>query len=206
MDGNNRWSKKNNFSNYDSYNFGAEKLIKLSNYLFSNYELSFISAFALSRNNLNRSNSVLKTIKRVLYYSLLSLEKKNIEFDINFIGSFDFLDLKTKNKINQVNKKNRFKKKLIIYINYGGREDIQQAVFKSKDKNIAFKNKLLTKNIPDPDILIRTGGYQRISNFLLYQIAFTELFFFRKLWPDLQYSDLKKVIENFYKIERKFGK
>ena len=69
-----------------------------------------------------------------------------------------------------------------------------------------FKDFLHTKNLPDPDILVRTGGYKRISNFLLYQLAFTELFFMKKLWPDIKNNDLNKIIEKFHTIERKFGR
>ena len=90
-------------------------------------------------------------------------------------------------------------------MNYGGREDIQQASYSCKQKK-NFKNYLLTKNLPDPDLLIRTGGFKRISNFMLYQIAFTELYFLNKLWPDFNKTDLKKIISNYYKIDRKFGK
>ena len=91
-------------------------------------------------------------------------------------------------------------------MNYGGREDIEQAA-KKNNKSIAhFKNNLITNKISDPDILIRTGGYNRLSNFLLYQLAFTEIFFVKKLWPDFNTTDLKKLISKFYKIERKFGR
>lgn len=90
-------------------------------------------------------------------------------------------------------------------MNYGGREDIQQASYNCKQKK-NYKTHLLTKNLPDPDLLIRTGGFKRISNFMLYQIAFTELYFLKKLWPDFNNTDLKKIISNYYKIDRKFGK
>ena len=70
----------------------------------------------------------------------------------------------------------------------------------------SIENNLYTKNLPKPDILIRTGGYKRLSNFLLWQLAYTELFFFKKLWPDFNTSDLKKVIKNYKRIQRNFGK
>ena len=206
MDGNNRWSKKNNCSKYHAYNFGAEKLIKLSRFLFYNYDLNFISAFALSRNNLNRSSSIINSIKKVLSQSLKRLDLNKNDFDIFFIGNFNFLDMETKKKIYEINNIKKNKKKLIIYLNYGGREDIENAAKSMNKSQKPFKDFLHTKNLPDPDILVRTGGYKRISNFLLYQLAFTELFFMKKLWPDIKNNDLNKIIEKFHTIERKFGR
>tara|TARA_A100001015_G_C14515888_1_gene528449 strand:+ start:31 stop:315 length:285 start_codon:yes stop_codon:yes gene_type:complete len=94
---------------------------------------------------------------------------------------------------------------MVVFLNYGGREDIQQASKLNKNKN-TFEKNLLTFNFSYPDILIRTGGFKRISNFLLYQLAFTELFFMNKLWPDISNADIRKIISQFNKIERKFGK
>ena len=134
MDGNNRWSKKNNISKYTSYKTGAEKLIKISDFLFSKYNFKYISAFALSSNNLNRPKSILNTIKKVLDKSLNEINKSEKNFDINFIGDFKFLDEITRKKISDLNKKNENKKKLLIYLNYGGREDINQASIYLKNK------------------------------------------------------------------------
>ena len=74
-----------------------------------------------------------------------------------------------------------------------------------KKSSIKFEDFLSTKNIPNPDLLIRTGGYSRISDFMLFQIAFTELFFIKKLWPDLSKYDIKRIIDSYFQIERKFG-
>ena len=205
MDGNNRWSKKNSLSKYDSYKRGATKIISLSDDIFLNTKVETISAFALSKNNLQRSSNILKVITKILFESLIELEKNNRNYDLVFVGDFDFLEKKIKNKIDTINRNQLFKKKLIIYLNYGGREDIQQASNFNKNKNIFEKN-LLTFGFSDPDILIRTGGFKRISNFLLYQLAFTELFFMNKLWPDISNTDIKKIISQFKKIDRKFGK
>jgi len=205
MDGNNRWSRKRSLSKYDSYKQGARKLITLSDNIFSNTKVDTISAFALSKNNMLRSSNIIKVIKKILFEALIQLENKNKNYDLVFIGDFDFLEKKIKNLIFKINKNQLFKKKLVIYLNYGGREDIQQAA-----KFINFKHKfeknLLTFGFSDPDILIRTGGFKRISNFLLYQLAFTELFFLNKLWPDISYADILRIISQFNKIERKFGK
>ena len=205
MDGNNRWSIKRELSKYDSYKRGASKLVSLSNYIFKYTETNTISAFALSKDNLQRSSKILNVIKKILFESLTQFENNKRNYDLVFIGNFNFLEDKIKKKIYSINKKQIFKKKLLIYLNYGGREDIQQAAKKFNNKN-NFENNLLTSKYSEPDLLIRTGGYRRISNFLLYQLAFTELFFLNKLWPDLSNADIKKIISQFYKIERKFGK
>ena len=205
MDGNNRWSIKRELSKYDSYKRGASKLVSLSNYIFKYTETNTISAFALSKDNLQRSSKILNVIKKILFESLTQFENNKRNYDLVFIGDFNFLEDKIKKKIYSINKKQIFKKKLLIYLNYGGREDIQQAAKKFNNKN-NFENNLLTFKYSEPDILIRTGGYRRISNFLLYQLAFTELFFLNKLWPDLSNADIKKIISQFNKIERKFGK
>ena len=206
MDGNNRWSKKRALSKYDSYKRGASKLVSLSNYIFTkNTKINTISAFALSKNNLQRSSKILNLIKKILLESLTQFENNKRNYDIVFIGDFNFLEEKIKKKIDSINKKQIFKKKLLIYLNYGGREDIQQAAKNFNNKN-NFESNLLTFKYSEPDILIRTGGFRRISNFLLYQIAFTELFFLNKLWPDLSNADIKKIISQFNKIDRKFGK
>ena len=101
------------------------------------------------------------------------------------------------------------KKNLIIYLNYSGKDDIFNSLKSLQSLKIINKNKinsyLSSSGIPDPDILIRTGGFKRISDFMLYQISFTELFFKNKLWPDISKNDIKKIIEQFNRIDRKFG-
>ena len=97
-------------------------------------------------------------------------------------------------------------------MNYGSKEEIIKAckkLAKGKQKKIdvnSFEKKLYTRNIPDPEILIRTGGTKRLSNFLLWQLAYTEIFFVNKLWPDFNSNDFNKIINKFYHIKRNFGK
>ena len=101
---------------------------------------------------------------------------------------------------------------LNLALNYGSKEEIINAckkLFSKKLKEInvnSFQKELYTKNIPDPEILIRTGGTKRLSNFLLWQIAYTEIFFNDKLWPDFNEKDFNKVISDFYKIKRNYGR
>ena len=214
MDGNNRWSKKNKLNKYNGYKKGANTLIKISNYIFNNTDAKFISAFALSKNNLSRSNNLISTLKKILLEFIDNVieEKTNYNFNIRFIGNRNFLTTKINNKIDQLeNLKKNYKKSLLIYINYSGKNDIQQAALnfnlnsKLQKSNIKFSNFLMTAGIPDPDMLVRTGGFKRLSDFLIFQSSFTELFFLKKLWPDLNTYDLKRILMKYKTLERKFG-
>ena len=111
--------------------------------------------------------------------------------------------LKENNTINQKNNKILVN----LAINYGAQYEILNSIKKMGKKiNISnLEKNLYTKNLPNPDILIRTGGYQRLSNFMLWQMAYTELFFLKKLWPDFNSKDLKGIIERFRKIKRNYG-
>tara|TARA_B100000886_G_scaffold12544_1_gene8131 strand:- start:5373 stop:6020 length:648 start_codon:yes stop_codon:yes gene_type:complete len=214
MDGNNRWSKKNKLNKYNGYKKGANTLMNLSNFIFKSTDVNYISAFALSKNNLNRSKTLISTLKKILLEFLnKEIEDRNISnFNIRFIGNKSFLTKDIKKKISQLECiKKKSKKYLLIYINYSGREDISKAASnyrihnKENKKYIKFQEFLLTKDFPDPDILIRTGGYSRLSDFLIYQMTFTELFFYKKLWPDLTKIDLIKIFKKYHSLERKFG-
>ena len=208
MDGNNRWSKKNNYNKYIGYKKGANTLINLSNFIFDNTNAKYISAFALSKNNLSRSQNLISTLKKILseFLNKVIEEENKYKFNIKFIGDRKFLSTKINKKIDELENLNKLHKKyLLIYINYSGKFDIQQASLKYKNNHLIFDNLLMTKGIPDPDILIRTGGYNRLSDFFLYKLTFTELYFLKKLWPELNKNDLSKIFINFNSIERKFG-
>ncbi len=207
-----RWSKLKNLNYFDSYLIGAKNLLNLSDYLFKNYNISYISAFALSKNNLKRSQKVISTLKNVLEYFLNSEQedsKKN--YQVIFKGDKSFLKSYLIKKIEKLEKLNiNSSKKLFIYINYSGQDDIIEAcqkLIKSK-KKLNYKNfvdNLVTKNVPFPDMLIRTGGYKRISDFMLFQSSFSELMFTDKLWPNLKKADLDRFINKYHNINRKFG-
>ena len=211
MDGNNRWSKTKNINKFQSYSKGANNLIKLSKNIFENTEIKFITAFALSANNLKRSKKLIDTILKILELNLDHALNNKMNFSISIRGDLRFLSNKIKTKIKLLEKKNlAHKKKLIILMNYSGRQDIIDTFHNIKTANKKFTinnfyaNSIL-HDLPDPEILIRTGGFQRISDFLLFNISFTEFFFTKKLWPDLKYSDLNKIISKYRAIERKFG-
>ena len=211
MDGNGRWGKKRSKSRNYGHLKGVEvirKIIRGSLKL----QIPIVSFYVFSSENWKRpekeKNYLFKLIKRYFSIELNNIIYQGIK--INILGDFKKFssDLKlVLKKTTELTKKNR---KIIVNlaINYGSKMEIIQAFKKTKGdfKIENFEKNLFTKNMPNPDILIRTGGYQRLSNFLLWQLAYTELFFLKKLWPDFNIKDLLKIIKKFKKIKRNFGK
>ena len=129
---------------------------------------------------------------------------------IKIIGENSKLPKKLKTILKETVNKTKKNKKIIVNLalNYGSKKELINTFKKVKFKKITeklVKNNLYTKGVPDPDILIRTGGKKRLSNFMLWQLAYSELYFLDKLWPDFTSKDLNKVLKNFYKIKRNFG-
>ena len=211
MDGNNRWSIQNKKSKYYSYKHGAKKLIELTKFIFENYEISYVSAFALSKHNFKRGSTLINIIEKVLSDFLKqNLNQDNFNFKFSFKGDLSFLPKKIYKGIKDLeNFNHKSKRQLIIYLNYSGKDDIISAansLNSSKKINDKIYQKILkSSNIPDPDMLIRSGGFKRLSDFLLYQVSFTDFFFTKTLWPDIKKSHIKKYINEFKKIDRKFG-
>ncbi len=152
-------------------------------------------------------NYLFKLIKNYFQTELNQVIKNGIK--INIIGELNNLPDNLKKILYNTIKKTKKNKKIIVNLalNYGAKKELISSMKKSS-KRITEKeiNKnLYTKNMPDPDILIRTGGKKRLSNFMLWQLAYTELYFLDKLWPDFQSKDLKKIINNYHGIQRNFG-
>ena len=213
MDGNNRWAKKNNLSIYNSYKNGAQNLLKLTNFIFKKHEINTVSAFALSSHNLQRPKKIIfYLIKIIDEFSDFTIKNFKNNYAIKFIGDYNFLPKKIVTKLNQIEKINtNSSRNLLIFINYSGTNDILNSISKiSKSKNDitkkSFEKNLKTYGFSDPDLIIRTGGFQRLSDFMLYQTSFSELSFSKKLWPDFNSKDLNRIIKNYHKIVRKFGK
>jgi len=212
MDGNGRWGLKNKSSRNEGHRAGlhtVEKIIKET----INQKIKYLTLFAFSTENWNRPEKEIKYLFNLLE-SFLSkkiedFHKKNIK--LNIIGVKNF-SKKLNTLLNSSEKKTSKNSTLQINLalNYGSKFEIIQAftkLSKNKDK-INEKNLskyLQTKNIPDPEILIRTGNTKRLSNFLLWQIAYTEIFFEKKLWPDFNQKDYIKIIRKFKSIKRNFG-
>ena len=212
MDGNGRWGLKNKSSRNKGHRAGlntVEKIIRET----INQKIRHLTLFAFSTENWNRPEKEIKYLFNLLE-SFLSkkiedFHKKNIK--LNIIGVKNF-SKKLNTLLNSSEKKTSKNSTLQINLalNYGSKFEIIQAIkklSKNKDK-INEKNLskyLQTKNIPDPEILIRTGNTKRLSNFLLWQLAYTEIFFEKKLWPDFNEKDYIKIIRKFKSIKRNFG-
>ena len=148
--------------------------------------------------------------KLIESYFKKEIENVNSEgIKINIFGNITKLPANLKKILNKCITLTKNNKKIIVNlaINYSSRNEILLAAKKSKKKiNLRnFENNLFFKNLPDPEILIRTGGKQRLSNFMLWQLAYTELFFLKKLWPDFTPADLKKILIKYKMIKRNFG-
>jgi len=212
MDGNGRWGLKFKNSRNAGHKEGlktVEKIIKAS----IKKEIKYLTLFAFSTENWKRPKKEVKylfsLLKNFLENQVKELEKKNIK--LKFFG-IKVTDKNLQKLISQTEKKTQKNKKLQlnIAINYGAKNEIINAVnklYKEKKRitKINIEKNLYTKNIPDPDILIRTGNTKRLSNFLLWQIAYSEIFFEKKLWPDFNERDFNNIIRKYLTIKRNFG-
>tara|TARA_Y100000816_G_scaffold291958_1_gene285154 strand:+ start:699 stop:1373 length:675 start_codon:yes stop_codon:yes gene_type:complete len=213
MDGNGRWGIKNRKSRNEGHKEGlktVEKILKVS----LKQKIRFITLFTFSTENWKRPKKEIKFLFKLLETFLIEkinqLNEQNIKLKI--IGKVNFT--KKLNKIIQDSENKTVKNNKLqinLALNYGSKNEIIDSIntnLKNKnkinEKNIA--NNLYTKNIPDPEILIRTGDTKRLSNFLLWQLAYTEIFFEKKLWPDFNEKDFIKIIKKYKLIKRNFGK
>ena len=215
MDGNGRWGlKKKGSRNYG--HLQGLKTVQAVIRLSIKQKIPFLTLYTFSTENWSRPESEINflfdLIRKSLKKKIKSIIKQGIK--INIIGKKAGLPKDIKRTIKIIEKKT-FHNKVItlnLALNYGSKEEIINACksfSKTKEKEInvnSFEKKLYTKDMPDPEILIRTGGAKRLSNFLLWQLAYTEIFFVDKLWPDFNEKDFNKILNKFNNIERKFGK
>ena len=212
MDGNGRWGLKHKNSRNLGHKEGLKTVEMVMKFCIKK-KIKFLTLYAFSTENWKRPLKERKYLFNLLeIYLKKKLEKiasekirikifgeKNFSNNLNKL--LDFAEKKTlKNTKLQIN----------LALNYGSKKEIVYAFNKLKKKikisENDIKNNLYTKNIPDPEILIRTGNTQRLSNFLLWQAAYTEIFFEKKLWPDFKNADLKRIMKKFNNIKRNFGK
>ena len=213
MDGNGRWGiKKKN-----SRNYGHKKGLEAVNDIISSsidHKIKFLTLFVFSTENWRRPNKEINYLFRLLNSyidkKLNELIKQNIK--IKVIGNIKSFPKNLKNKITKIEKltKNNKTIQINMALNYGSRQEIINALKKIKNKSLSINEKnignlLYTKNIPDPEILIRTGNTNRISNFLMWQIIYTEIFFVKKMWPDFKKKDFSEIIKKYKRIKRNFG-
>ena len=212
MDGNGTWSKKNNLKRRDGHQAGVKTAKKIVGYSIEK-GIKKVTLYALSNENLGRSKVELKNLFDIFFFSFS--EEKNFLFEneikIKFIGDLEKLPKKLRENaiyLENSTKKNK-RLNLFIALNYGGKQDIKQAVKKilsKKDQNSNFETLLLSKDLPEVDLLIRTGGFKRLSNFILWQISYAELYFTDVLWPNFNKRNFFKALDWYSSINRKFGK
>ena len=213
MDGNGRWGKKRGKSRKFGHSNGVkviEKVVKFSIKL----KIPILTFYTFSTENWKRPkteiNFLFQLINNYFFKEINNLLKKNINININV--DIKKLPKKIKKKLQEsINRTRKCRKILInLALNYGSKDEIINSIrlMKAKKQNISIKNfekNLYTKKIPDPDILVRTGGKKRLSNFLLWQLAYSEIFFEKKLWPDFNENDYNRILSKFKKIKRNYG-
>jgi len=212
MDGNGRWGLKYKNSRNEGHKAGlntVEKIIKES----IKQNINFLTLYVFSTENWNRPkkevNYLFNLLENFLLTKIDNLHKQNIK--LNIIGVKNFS--KKLNKLLILSEKKTSKNTTLqinLALNYGSKFEILNALKKLNKNNEKINEKnfqkyLQTKKIPDPELLIRTGNTKRLSNFLLWQLAYAEIFFEKKLWPDFNEKDYVRIIKNFKKIKRNFG-
>ena len=212
MDGNGRWGlkhKKNrNLGHLEGVNT-VKKIVDASIKL----NIPIVTFYVFSSENWNRPAGEIKYLFKLIYQyfksELKNIVKNNIK--INILGRNKKLPKKIKQILNKITELTKNNKKIIVNlaINYGSKNEIIDSLKKIKLNKLNINentiNKFLYTRLPFPDILIRTGGQKRLSNFMLWQLAYAELFFLEKLWPDFNKNDLKTILKKYYKIKRNFG-
>jgi len=214
MDGNGRWAKSQNLDRVEGHKQGVKVVKKVVKYCVKK-KIKYLTLYTLSKENFKRPKSELlflfKLFVETLENELSLLLENNIKFsvigDLKKIDKLVLFKLKTVERLTVKNSSLY----LNLAISYSSRNEIVNAVKHINKSNVSISEKtinqyLMTSFMPDPDFLIRTGGEYRISNFLLWQIAYTELFFTKILWPDFNESHLDEAITNYKNRERRFGK
>ena len=213
MDGNGRWGLKHKKSRNAGHKAGLNTVEKIINETIKN-KIKFLTLFAFSTENWKRPkkeiNYLFNLLENFLSNRINDLHKKNIKLKI--LGSKKF-SYKLNKLLNSSEKKTSKNTNLQINLalNYGSKSELIHAFkrIKKSKSTISEKNlskNLQTSNMPDPDLLIRTGNTKRLSNFLLWQLAYSEIFFEKKLWPDFNGKDYNRIIKQYRNIKRNFGK
>ena len=213
MDGNGRWGIKHKYSRNAGHRAGLNTVDLIIKQCISQ-KIKFLTLYTFSSDNWKRPKNEIAFLFRLLQNFLKKKINKIIEKDIKlkFIGELSKLPIELQKLIKISEKKTITKNSLQVNIalNYGSKIELISEFKKIKKKKIKLNEKniaknMYTKNLPDPDILIRTGGTHRLSNFLLWQLSYTEIFFVKKLWPDFNVNDFNKILNKFKNIKRNFG-
>ena len=212
MDGNGRWGIKHKKSRNLGHKEGlktVEKIIKAT----INNKIKYLTLYAFSTENWKRPkkeiNFLFNLLENFLLNKISDLNKQNIKLKV--IGKKKFSSKLTKLlKLSEKKTSQNKRLQINLALNYGSKSEIINALNEIKKNKLKINEtnvskSLFTKNIPDPDVLIRTGNTKRLSNFLLWQLAYSEIFFEKKLWPDFSENDYNKILSNFKKIKRNYG-
>jgi undecaprenyl diphosphate synthase len=214
MDGNGRWGQKKYNDRNKGHYYGLQNINKVIEHSIK-LKIKYLTLYTFSTENWNRPKKEVNYLFYLFKYfykkNFNKLYKNNIR--IKFIGDLINIPKDLKPIIKKIQEKTKKNNEItvIFAFNYGAKSELINAfknILKKNNKTInedLVSDNLYTKNIPDPDILIRTGGEKRLSNFLLWQLSYAELFFLNKSWPDFSFSDLKKIVRKFTNIKRKFG-
>ena len=215
MDGNQRWSKINKKNKIEGYTKGLNKINEILNFCLGK-NIKYLTIYALSSENLERKNvSLIYKLIETKYIDFLNDINNKENIKINIIGSKNNIPKKIQTIFSSLEeKKNDYQLTLNIAFNYGARNEIihivnkfiEEKSTKIKDNDFSrIRDKSYLRDIPDPDLLIRTGGYTRLSNFLLIYLSYTELFFTKTLWPDFEILELDNIIHEYFEIPRTYG-
>ncbi|WP_415314278.1 polyprenyl diphosphate synthase [Candidatus Pelagibacter sp. Uisw_106] len=213
MDGNGRWGIKHKQSRNAGHKVGLNTVQMVINQCI-NQKIKYLTLYTFSSENWKRPKNEIIFLFNLLENFLRKKINKLIKSDIKlkFIGELNKLPIKLQTLIRLSEKKTKNNNSLQVNIalNYGSKNELINSIKMIKLKKILLNevnidNNLYTKNIPNPELLIRTGNTQRLSNFLLWQLAYTEIFFEKKLWPDFSDKDFKRILNKFKNIKRNFG-
>lgn len=217
MDGNGRWAKERNLPRYFGHQAGVESVREVVRNC-AKLGIKYLTLFVFSTENWERPkrevNALMDLLKKLLKSEAKELNENNVR--VKAIGQIERLPKEVKKNLEELIEltKDNTGLTLVLSLSYGGRQEIVEAVKKILKKKLEpeklneeeFRKFLYDPEIPDPDLLIRTGGEYRISNFLLFQSAYTEFYFTKTLWPDFREKDLLLAIEDYKKRKRKFGR
>jgi undecaprenyl diphosphate synthase len=213
MDGNGRWALQKGKSRNYGHQCGLRAIEKIVDYSIKK-KISYLTLFTFSSENWKRPkkevNFLFKLLENYFKKNLLKVIRNGIK--VKIIGNKSRLASNLRKIIKISENKTRENKKISVQLalNYGSKQEIisSMKIVNKKKQKITIKNfekNLYTFGFPDPDILIRTGGQKRLSNFLLWQLAYAEIFFVKKMWPDFNNNDFRKILNKFKKIKRNFG-
>lgn len=204
MDGNRRWARSKGLKSFEGHKAGVDALREIVRHA-GRIGIKYLTVYTFSTENMDRSKIEVKVIfsllTKALKDELPELNKSKVK--LKFVGEISELPLSLQREVKKTEDylKNNKGLNFQVALNYGARREIIEAAKKGD-----IENNLYTKGIPDPDLIIRTGGTKRLSNFLLWQAAYSELYFTDVLWPDFKKSHLDKAILDYNRRDRRFGK